>query len=181
MLIKCRRYTDFLVNEILPSGEVVHLDSLKTPKKPSIRPSAQSEQEAPVSAEKAPAISTAAPEPTQSSNEQIEKVNPRKFAEPDIVKRQKHTVFVRETDEGIEEIEEKDGSGARPSDGTKEAQISAAKENVVPAEPAENQNEKLAKPISSPSKLSSPSTAGEWQAYAGNTTEKNGSFSVRAG
>lgn len=27
-----RRYTDFLVNEILPTGEVVHLDSLKGPK-----------------------------------------------------------------------------------------------------------------------------------------------------
>ena len=26
------RYTDFLVNEILPSGQVVHLDSLKAPK-----------------------------------------------------------------------------------------------------------------------------------------------------
>lgn len=29
-----RRYTDFLVNEILPSGEVVHLDNLKAPPKP---------------------------------------------------------------------------------------------------------------------------------------------------
>ncbi|CAF9938405.1 hypothetical protein IMSHALPRED_000788 [Imshaugia aleurites] len=29
------RYTDFLVNEILPSGEVVHLDNLKAPPKPS--------------------------------------------------------------------------------------------------------------------------------------------------
>lgn len=29
------RYTDFLVNEILPSGEVVHLDNLKAPRKPS--------------------------------------------------------------------------------------------------------------------------------------------------
>lgn len=28
------RYTDFLVNEILPSGEVVHLDSLQAPPKP---------------------------------------------------------------------------------------------------------------------------------------------------
>lgn len=28
------RYTDFLVNEILPSGEVVHLDNLKAPPKP---------------------------------------------------------------------------------------------------------------------------------------------------
>ena len=34
------RYTDFLVNEILPSGEVVHLDNLKAPPKPprNIRP-----------------------------------------------------------------------------------------------------------------------------------------------
>ncbi|MCJ1310320.1 hypothetical protein MMC25_003982 [Agyrium rufum] len=29
-----KRYTDFLVNEILPSGVVVHLDNLKPPKKP---------------------------------------------------------------------------------------------------------------------------------------------------
>ncbi|MCJ1400914.1 hypothetical protein MMC11_004125 [Xylographa trunciseda] len=29
-----KRYTDFLVNEILPSGEVVHLDDLKAPKPP---------------------------------------------------------------------------------------------------------------------------------------------------
>ncbi|MCJ1420685.1 hypothetical protein MMC32_007044 [Xylographa parallela] len=29
-----KRYTDFLVNEILPSGEVVHLDNLKAPKPP---------------------------------------------------------------------------------------------------------------------------------------------------
>ena len=29
-----RRYTDFLVNEILPSGEVVHLNNLKAPPKP---------------------------------------------------------------------------------------------------------------------------------------------------
>lgn len=29
-----KRYTDFLVNEILPSGEVVHLDNLKAPPKP---------------------------------------------------------------------------------------------------------------------------------------------------
>lgn len=28
------RYTDFLVNEILPSGEVIHLDNLKAPPKP---------------------------------------------------------------------------------------------------------------------------------------------------
>ena len=28
------RYTDFIVNEILPSGEVVHLDNLKAPSKP---------------------------------------------------------------------------------------------------------------------------------------------------
>ena len=28
------RYTDFLVNEILPSGEVVHLDNVKAPRKP---------------------------------------------------------------------------------------------------------------------------------------------------
>lgn len=29
-----RRYTDFLVNEILPSGDVVHIDNLKAPPKP---------------------------------------------------------------------------------------------------------------------------------------------------
>ena len=33
-LAKLHRYTDFLVNEILPSGEVVHLDNLKAPRKP---------------------------------------------------------------------------------------------------------------------------------------------------
>ena len=33
-LADLHRYTDFLVNEILPSGEVVHLDSLKAPPKP---------------------------------------------------------------------------------------------------------------------------------------------------
>ena len=33
-LSKIHRYTDFLVNEILPSGEVVHLDNLRAPPKP---------------------------------------------------------------------------------------------------------------------------------------------------
>ena len=33
-LANLHRYTDFLVNEILPSGEVVHLDNLKAPPKP---------------------------------------------------------------------------------------------------------------------------------------------------
>ena len=33
-LANLNRYTDFLVNEILPSGEVIHLDSLKAPPKP---------------------------------------------------------------------------------------------------------------------------------------------------
>ena len=33
-LTNLHRYTDFLVNEILPSGEVVHLDNLKAPSKP---------------------------------------------------------------------------------------------------------------------------------------------------
>ena len=34
-LSNTHRYTDFLVNEILPSGEVVHLDNLKAPRKPT--------------------------------------------------------------------------------------------------------------------------------------------------
>ena len=33
-LSNAHRYTDFLVNEILPSGEVVHFDSVKAPRKP---------------------------------------------------------------------------------------------------------------------------------------------------
>ena len=33
-LSNAHRYTDFLVNEILPSGEVVHLDNVKAPRKP---------------------------------------------------------------------------------------------------------------------------------------------------
>ena len=32
-LLTCCRYTDFLVNEILPLGEVLHLDSLGLPPK----------------------------------------------------------------------------------------------------------------------------------------------------
>lgn len=35
MFAQCR-YTDFLVNEILPSGEVVHLDNLKGPKRKTL-------------------------------------------------------------------------------------------------------------------------------------------------
>ncbi len=35
MFAQCR-YTDFLVNEILPSGEVVHLDSLRGPKRKTL-------------------------------------------------------------------------------------------------------------------------------------------------
>ena len=34
LLADLNRYTDFLVNEILPSGEVIHLDNLKAPPKP---------------------------------------------------------------------------------------------------------------------------------------------------
>ncbi len=33
LMLQSLRYTDFLVNEILPSGLVVHLDNLKAPKK----------------------------------------------------------------------------------------------------------------------------------------------------
>ena len=33
-LANLHRYTDFLVNEILPSGEVIHLDNIGTPRKP---------------------------------------------------------------------------------------------------------------------------------------------------
>ena len=32
LTLPSRRYTDFLVNEILPSGEVLHLRNLKAPK-----------------------------------------------------------------------------------------------------------------------------------------------------
>lgn len=77
-------------------------------------------------------------------------------------------MFVKQTDEGIEEINKEDHT---PGD-----KQTAAKENLVPPEPIEVDIQEAEKPIPSPPKSHVPSTANDWQAYAGKQTVKaNGS------
>ena len=177
-LIEGHRYTDFLVNEILLSGEVVHLDDLKAPQKKKAKPAENSPTKAASPAEEAPDVPTAAPQPAQPSTEQTEEKIPRVLAEPDSVKRQKHRVFVRQTDEGVEEISKEDEIKASQEDGTTRHKVAGAKENLAPLEPAKVEHEQV-ESIPSPPKAPVPSTANDWQAYAGAPTENRGGSEVR--
>lgn len=158
------RYTDFLVNEILPSGAVVHLTDLKAPGKKDAKQSLHSPTKPANRAGQAPGGPATAPEPTEPSSDQTEDKHRRPLVEPEPVKRHMHRVLVKQTDEGIEEINKEDGSS-----GHRQA---AAKENLVPPEPIEVDSKEAEKPIHSPPKLHVPSTANDWQAYAGKQMDK---------
>lgn len=153
-----------MVNEILPSGDVVHLTDLKAPGKKDAKQSLQSPTKPANRAGQAPDGPTTAPETTEPSIDQTEDKPCRPLVEPEPVKRQIHRVFVKQTDEGIEEINKEDGNS-----GDKQA---AAKDNLAPPEPIEVDSKEAERPIPSPPKSHAPSTANDWQAYAGKQTDK---------
>lgn len=166
--IESGRYTDFLVNEILPSGDVVHLTDLKAPGKKEAKRPLQSPTRPANRGGQAPGGPVTAAEPTEPSGDQTEDKHRRPLVEPEHVKRQIHRVFVKQTDEGIEEVVKEDDNG-----GDKQA---ASKENRVHPKPIEVDVKEAEEPISSPPKSHAPSTAKDWQAYAGKQTDKaNGS------
>jgi len=157
-----------LVNEILPSGDVVHLTDLKTPRKKEAKQSLHSPTKPANSAGQVLGGPSTSPESTGPPVDQTEDKHPRPLVEPEPVKRQIHRVFVKQTEEGIEEINKEE-------DGSKDKQT-VAKENLVPPEPIEVDVKEAEKSIPSPPKSHAPSTANDWQAYAGNQTVKaNGS------
>lgn len=160
------------MNEILPSGEVVHLTDLKARAKKGAKQVQQSSVKAAVPAEQAPDGPSTAFRPSEPSSNQTEDVPRRILAEPDPVKRQKHRVFVKQTEEGIEEIDKKETIEPLQQDGATEDRQAAAKENHVPSQPAEADTNEAENPVSSPLKVHTPSTANDWQAYAGKQTDK---------
>ena len=78
------RYTDFLVNEILPSGQVLHLNSVKVPKKPSAAvDQTQTKDMSPASSKPASGDnekSSSLPLPAEISNGQINRPEDPKSA-----------------------------------------------------------------------------------------------------
>lgn len=174
------RYTDFLVNEILPSGEVVHLDNLKAPKKSSAKPANKSPSKPPVSAGNSQGGDSAAPEHSEAQNEAAEVVPQRVLVQPDPVNRQKHKVFVRQTEQGIEEVTKEKKDDASQGNGTHGEQLEVGKENAAQPEPGKGDG---APPnaAASPQKVPVPSTAGDWQAYAGNPSGGAAQFEVCRG
>ena len=80
---ECIRYTDFLVNEILPSGEVVHLDNIKAPRVPK-KPESSAQIEKPVSAagapvnnvQSGPVVQTSPQEPLQDNGASLRSETP---------------------------------------------------------------------------------------------------------
>lgn len=167
-----------MVNEILPSGEVVHLDNLKAPKKQNAKPAVQSPKKDAAIPEDAPTVEPAS---AQCSGQHTAEKSPRKMVEPDVIQRQKHKVFVRQTDHGIEEINKEDENQAPQPNGNEGHATSALRQHKVLIEHAQAQSEQLGKSASSllkPSAPLAPSTAGDWQAYAGNQAEKQSSYEV---
>lgn len=162
--IESGRYTDFLVNEILPSGDVVHLTDLKAPGKKEAKRRLQSPTRPANRGGQTPGGPVTAAEPTEPSGHQTEDKNRRPVVEPEPVNRKIHRVFVKQTDEGIEEVDKEDDNC-----GDKQA---AAKEDLIHPEPIEVDVKEAEEPIPSPPKSHAPSTANDWQAYAGKQTDK---------
>ena len=161
-----------MVNEILPSGDVVHLTDLKAPGKKEAKQSLDSPTKPVVRAEQAPGGPTTAPEPTEPSADQTGDKPRRPLVEPEPVKRQIHRVFVKQTDEGIEEINREDKIDPLRKNGNPGVEQAAANDNLVPPEPIEVDGREAQKPVTSPPKPHAPSTANDWQAYAGKKTDK---------
>ena len=151
------RYTDFLVNEILPSGQVVHLDDFRAPRAKRGEKLEATDK----SPTKAP---PEAPEPRQP---QIAEGPSRVLAEPETVNRTKHKVIIRQTDEGIEEIskdEEDDVSLERPREENVPVE---AKETAASGESKDGIEVTGQQTLGQPEKDSLPSTTSDWNAYAG--------------
>lgn len=164
------------MNEILPSGQVVHLDNLK-PSKAKTEISAQRHPQGIPEQKSVPQqlkendpsqvdgpIATEPKEPREVGQEKSEsKIAPRVLAETTPVKRQKHKVWIRQTDEGIEEItddqrregqEHGSGAGFNPE---------AGKKDIQPSTTANSDGDK----DQSPTKYApAPSTAQSWVAFA---------------
>ena len=76
-------------------------------------------------------------------------------------------MFIRETDEGIEEInkDEKE-AGTKQSSGEQNAQVEPAK-NAVEREPEPSNEGQIRQTSEEPKKDSVPSTTSDWNTYAG--------------
>ena len=157
---------------------MVHLNNLKAPKKQDAKSNAQSPQKITTLAPEARDASITTGESSQPSIEPIETKPPRVPVAPDALNRQRYAVFVRQTNEGIEEVDKRTDNGALKQDGTGDNTVPVSDENQVPIESTQAENEHASKRIDSPSIVSAPSTANDWQSYAGNQMARPDSHEV---
>ncbi|KAL9098034.1 MAG: hypothetical protein Q9187_009747 [Circinaria calcarea] len=145
-----KRYTDFLVNEILPSGQVVHLDNLKAPKHGNkTGQSTQTETTSPVHVEKPrPTSQDYQPESaTQSEShpqsEPIPQPDPVLQSEP-----VSHSEAITQSEVALE---------SEPAPQRVNTELLSAHEDVTDA-PANG--------ASKPSKMPAADALANWQSYA---------------
>ena len=150
------RYADFLVNEILPSGDVLHLDDLGAPQ---TRTAYSSTQPTPHVIKDA----------SGTTEPQLAGDIPRMLPEPEPINRKIHKAVVRETDNGIVEIDQDENINhssdnskmMNPPDQSKEDPAPAARKHGTSTSTTDAQQSTDSK------KDLTPSTTSDWNAYAG--------------
>ncbi|KAL8827095.1 MAG: hypothetical protein Q9191_003394 [Dirinaria sp. TL-2023a] len=188
-----KRYTDFLVNEILPSGQVVHLNELKVSKSEPTDPAHNRIQQHPLEhanpKEKNSNVGPLSPSAvggaqegsSETVNQQPKNPSPtRPLAEMEPSKRQKHKVIVRQSEQGIEEITQEQSNGVSQEGGRPPPGLEPEEGAANASGNTDGDNEKVQPEIKKPP---APSTTQDWQAYAGNvekTPEVSKGFELTA-
>ncbi|KAL8950378.1 MAG: hypothetical protein Q9222_003595, partial [Ikaeria aurantiellina] len=182
-----KRYTDFLVNEILPNGQVIHLDNLKKPPDQTRlsqtastarqNGSAQPERHATRNEDTAPAAQNVPP-----------KFEPTNLNELEQGPRQREKVFMRHGPSTLSVVDDKEVSASNGDEHTSakpNGQSVPESENIFTNEPATVNTESVDAPtheeqvIKEPTSLAPPpaevthssqtstmGSTGGWQAYA---------------
>ena len=127
----------------------------------------------------APEASARSPEKVNSkalgsAEPQLAGEAPRVLAEPDPVNRIKHNFIVRETAEGIEEVDQDKEDSPLPDTLYKGNVPNEPEENVASMDLKDGTDSTRAPQLSEPKPKTIPSTTSEWNAYAG----KPGRFEV---
>ncbi|KAL8999873.1 MAG: hypothetical protein Q9169_001414 [Polycauliona sp. 2 TL-2023] len=176
-----KRYTDFLVNEILPNGQVIHLDDLKKPSK--------QEQ-----------LSTAAPKPSQKQDagpvapveqgprQQSESTNLNRVEE---ASRKKETVYMRHGADTLSLVNGPEKSLEDESAGSEALQLTGANgkpretgfptagndQDSAPLEESEPPVDRgaIAAEVRASTQSATPGTIGGWQKYAHSNTNDEAS------
>lgn len=172
-----KRYTDFLVNEILPSGQVVHLDELKVSQPKPSNPTQNQIQQHPVENIKLEEVDSDAvplsPRTVRDAKEgssetakgkQQERSPTRPLTEMEPSKRQKHKVVIRQTEDGIEVTQEQRNDVTKEVEGPQSG-LKPEHGDPHPSGNTDGDSDKAQSPLKRPI---APSTTLDWQAYAGN-------------